>query len=153
MSASKALIVEDDHFKLEVLEEALSDVWPEASCTVAQSVQQAVQCLRADEFAVIVLDIALPSHESRPGGAQPISQLSGGVEALLELSYEGRSDPVIIVTQYPEIEYDGVLYPLAKFVEATADSLAANIVGVIHFDPREPSWEQEFRRALQDASG
>jgi CheY-like chemotaxis protein len=142
------LLIEDDNFKQELVEEVLRETYPQISLRVGRSVQQALRLLGSDTCDLIVLDIALPSHEIRPGGAQPISQPSGGIEVLLELSYEGRSEKIIIVTQYPEIEYDGRFYNLNKAREALSKMLNVNIIDVIYFNPQGKSWRDQFRRAL-----
>ena len=146
--ATEVLLIEDDHFKQELVEAAIRDARVNACVTVGRSVQQAVRLIRAGRYDLIVLDIALPSHESRPGGAQPISQPSGGMEVLLELSYDGRSDPVIIVTQFPEIELDGRLHPLSKVIQALADNISANVVDVIYFSAQDAGWRERLKRAL-----
>lgn len=145
---ARILLIEDDHFKQELVEGAIRAARAEAVVSVGRSVQQAVRLIRSEPYDMIVLDIALPSHESRPGGAQPISQPSGGIEVLLELSYEGRLDPVIIVTQYPEIEFDGRLHPLQKAKQALAASISANIVDVIYFSARDTGWRARFQKAF-----
>ena len=142
------LLIEDDHFKQELVEGAIREARSGAVVKLGRSVAQAVRLIRAGHYDLIVLDIALPSHESRAGGAQPISQPSGGLEVLLELSYEERADPVIIVTQYPEIEFDGKLHPLSKVMQALAGSISANIVDVIYFSAQDASWRDRFKKAL-----
>src|SRR4051794_5336923 len=108
------LLIEDEPAKRELIEQALNAIRPDMIISSGRTVQQAVKLLREDEFDLIVLDMSLPSRESRPGGAQPVSQPTGGVEVLLELHYGERLDRVVIVTQYPDIEFDKQLYPLAK---------------------------------------
>lgn len=144
----RILLIEDDHFKQELVESAICETRVDAVVSIGRTVQQAVHLIRAGPYDLIVLDIALPSHESRPGGAQPISQPSGGIEVLLELSYENRSDPVVIVTQYPEIEFDGRLHPLSKVMQALAGSISANIVDVIYFSAQDARWRERFKRAI-----
>jgi DNA-binding response OmpR family regulator len=145
----KILLVEDDHFKQELIEAALKERYPNSSVSLARSVQQAVKLIRSDEYDLIILDIALPSHDSKAGGAQPISQPAGGIEVLLELSYEERSDPVIIVTQYPEIEFNGRLYALAKARSALTRLISVNIQDVIFFNAQASAWRDQFRKACR----
>jgi DNA-binding NarL/FixJ family response regulator len=142
----RVLIVEDDQFKQEPIEQVVRQISPGASIEVARSVQHAVQLVGQTTFDFIILDVALPSHETRPGGGQPISQPTGGVEVLLELSYDGRSDKVIIITQYPDIEYDGRTYPLTRARQVLAKVMKANIVEVIYF--KDPRWRDQFRKAF-----
>ncbi|MNS41254.1 DNA-binding transcriptional regulator BasR [compost metagenome] len=144
----RVLLIEDDKFKQELVEQALRAAGVTIDLKVGRSVQQAVHLVRSGSYDLIILDVALPSHESRPGGAQPISQPSGGLEVLLELAYEERGDRVVIVTQYPEIEYDGVMYPLINFKDQIIKTVEANIVGVILFNPQEKYWHEEIGRLI-----
>lgn len=145
----QVLLVEDDQFKQELIEDELRKVQPMVRIDVARSVQQAVQMIRSQAFHLVVLDIALPSHASRPGGSQPISQPSGGVEVLLELGYEQRRDKVVIVTQYPEVEYDGRFYSLDKVGRALGPLIAANIVDAIYFAPQDAEWRERLGRVCR----
>lgn len=148
MAAKHILLIEDDQFKQEPIEAAIRERHPQATLHVARSVQQAVKQLRARPYGFVVLDIALPSHESRAGGAQPISQPSGGIEILLELSYDMRQDPVIIVTQYPEIEYNGRFYALPRARKALMAAIDIKIVDVIQFNAQDDNWRRKFGEAL-----
>ena len=143
-SLSSILLIEDDLFKQELIEDLLTTNASVAEISVARSVQQAVARLGEQAYDLVILDMALPSHESKPGGAQPISQLSGGIEILLQLSFEARSDPVIILTQYPEIEFDGSFFPLAKARRAIGSKLHANILDIIHFNAADHAWTSKL---------
>lgn len=150
--ASKALavlLVEDDAFKQKELEGALLELMPGAEVRVGRSVRQALSFLGERAYDLIVLDMALPSHEVQPAAAQPMSQPSGGVELLLELSYDERADPVIIVTQYPEIEFDGRLYALPQFARAFGKTASANLRGAIYFNLLDGGWRTELRRLVR----
>lgn len=145
----KILLVEDDQFKQELIEGMLKERYSDAAISLARSVQQAVKLIRNNDYNLIILDIALPSHDSKAGGAQPISQPAGGIEVLLELSYEERADPVIIVTQYPEIEFNGRLYALAKARSALSRQISVNIRDVIFFNAQASAWRDQLRKACQ----
>lgn len=140
------LLVEDDAFKQKELEAVLMELMPLAKISIGRSVKQALALLGERIYDLIVLDMALPSHEVRPTAAQPMSQPSGGVELLLELSYEDRSDPVIIVTQYPEIEFDGRFYALPQFARAFGKKASANLRGAVYFNVLDDGWRAELRR-------
>lgn len=147
--ARAVLLVEDDAFKQKELEGALLEMLPDAEVRVGRSVRQALSLLGERVYDLIVLDMALPSHEVRPAAAQPMSQPSGGVELLLELSYEERGDPVIIVTQYPEIEFNGRFYALQQFGRAFGRKASANLLGAVYFNVLDGGWRAELRRLIR----
>ena len=144
----KVLLVEDDPSKEDRLTQAILEVHPSASLQIARSVQQAVVNVDKGPFDLIVLDIALPSHQSQVGGAQPLQQPSGGVEVLLELSFGQRSDRVVIVTQYPDIEFGGKFYPLSKFPRMASNDLSINLKAVVKYHPSGESWKTTFKREI-----
>lgn len=142
------LLVEDDPFKEDLLASELRSIVSGASIKVARSVQQAVGMLSGYDYDWIILDMSLPSHEIQPGGAQPVSQPSGGIEVLLELSYEGRTDPVLIMTQYPEIEFNEVFYALGRFPKALTKELDVNLKGAIYFSETDGDWRRHLKVSI-----
>lgn len=141
MSAEHVLIVEDDAFKLDRISDCLRQLTHPPSITVVKSVQTAVAALAERVFDVVLLDMALPSHELRPGGGPPSSLLSGGMEVIMELSFLNRSDKVIVITQYPEVEIEGVLVPVEKVEQTLRRICPMNLVAVIHYKNEETNWE------------
>lgn len=144
----KILLIEDDPFKEEPIKRALKFVHLDSDISVGRSVQEAIEYIRSNCYNLIVLDISLPSHESLPGGAQPIPQPSGGVEILLDLAYEERRDKIVIVTQYPEIEFNGQFYPLVKFPKTLKKSINVNLTAIILFNTQTSEWKEPFKKAV-----
>lgn len=142
------LLIEDDAFKRELIETEIIRLYPEAQILNGQSVREAVRLVKLQMYDFVVLDIALPSHDTRPGGAQPLSQPSGGVEVLLELAFEQRTDRVVIVTQYPEIEYDGVLHSLSAAKTLFRDELSVDVHAIVHFNAADNEWKDRFASAM-----
>lgn len=142
-------LVEDDPFKLRLLEAELGRICGEATIRAAGSVQSAVALIGSMRFDLVILDIALPSHDSSPQGPAPLSMPSGGLEVLYELSYENRSEPVIIITQYPEIEIDHKLLSLDAAGEEFSRMLDVNIVGVVYFEEDAGEWGKDLRSILE----
>ncbi len=73
---------------------------------------------------------------------------SGGLEVLLELSYLGRIDRVIIITQYPEVEIEGKLVPLAKVSKEIKTIIDVNLLGVIQFDKYTTNWKKDIANKI-----
>lgn len=142
------LIVEDDNFKLSDIESFLDDHEFNVARTVVQSVGQAVIAINDKKFDLIILDMALPSQVAMVGGAQPLSLPTGGVEVLLELDYLQRLDKVIILTQYPEIQYEGASISVSKAKKKLNSSLGCNIISAEIFEPARKSWKLKVREAL-----
>lgn len=136
-------IIEDDKFKMERLLSVLKEKNIEFSHESANSVHKAVHLINQKNFDLIFLDMALPSHSKLTStGTTARSLLSGGIEIILELTYNSRSDPVIIITQYPEVEIDGKLIAIEDLEDYLNNNYRINISSAILYDNDSSNWEQ-----------
>ena len=139
------LVVEDDDFKLERLSRTLLEADPSAAITVAKSVRAAIEKL-GREYRLIILDMALPSHPMKPGTSPATSLPSGGIEILLELAYTSRSDKVVVVTQFQEIEIEERLVPTRAALDAFLEQGMDNVIAVLHYMPEADGWAAELKK-------
>jgi len=144
----RVLLVEDDAFKQTRIEKILHDTFRELKLEVAKSVCEAVNYMQGNSFDHIILDIALPSHGNLPGGGAGLPMPAGGVEVLLELSYQDRPDLVTILTQYPEIEFDGRLVELKHAKQVLRKAIGTEVVDVIHFEMDSQLWKELLVKAV-----
>lgn len=147
----RILLVEDDEYKQTKVEVALENYFAGLELVVAKSVRDAVACMQGDIFDHVVLDIALPSRGQVPGSGAGLPMPAGGIEVLLELSFQSRTDPVTILTQYPEIEFDGRLVDLKRARRLLEQSVNANIIDVIHFEMDNEIWEEQLKKAVSES--
>lgn len=146
------LLVEDDNFKKDRILKVLNEAEVKFRYVWASSVKEAVDFLRKNVFDHIILDIALPSHKLRTGGSEALPMPSGGVEIILELSFEGRSDPVSIITQYPEIELEETLVVPIKEAEKEISKWAGvEVRAAILFEFAETEWESKLVQSVRGA--
>jgi DNA-binding NarL/FixJ family response regulator len=143
------LIVEDDPHKLAELEAFVLGRYPLQNVTHCQSLNTAVRTLDEKVFDLILLDMALPSHQLRPGNGPAVSLLSGGLEIVLELSYQGRPDPVIILTQHPEVAINGKLIPLRSVRSELMSQFSLNLIACIHYEYGKSAWKSKLDLALE----
>ena len=148
MSPKNILVVEDDRFKSDSIIASLSQ-FANANIILAESVQAAVRTLNSGTYHLAVLDMALPSHDARKGGAAVTSLLTGGMEVIMELSYSGRRLPVVILTQYKEVEIEGRLVPLRGVRRSVEKAYGVNIEAALHFDPKDASWELALQNSVR----
>ena len=144
----KVLLVEDDEHKRVRIEQALHDCAP-VEVFVAESLYDAINLLDSGPFDLVVLDMAIPSHPTAPGEGSPVSFLTGGLDVLLELSVRGRSDPCIIITQFPEIEISQVFYPVPQAAAAISEQLEYQVIECIAYTSESESWILQFRALLR----
>ena len=149
MSSAQILVVEDDAFKLDRISACLKRLNSTAYLTIVTSVQAAVAALADKFFDIVLLDMALPSHELRAGGGSASSMLSGGIEVIMELSYLRRREKVVVITQYPEVEIEGQLVPLNRVASTIMAMCDVNVAAVIHYKHEKSEWEGALIEAVQ----
>lgn len=142
------IIIEDDNFKETMIKKVIHGLPGDNIVTVARSVAGAVALLSNEIFDLVILDVSLPSHD-KSKSAPSLQMPSGGLEVLYELSFEGRQESVIIVTQYPEIEFeDKKSVPVHKSREFLIEVTGVDIRKVIYFDRSDDIWKHELVEAI-----
>lgn len=129
----KVLIVEDDPFKKSQIEHEIASNFI-SQIQSAPSLQDAMDILVGESFDAVLLDMAIPSHSGDAGSSDIYSQPVGGLDVLMYLSGEGRSERIMIVTQYPTIEYNREHVPLSKIKTKFNSDEIYNVDSVILFD-------------------
>ena len=147
MTPKHILLVEDDAFKRRRVIDLIRGHSSASEVVCAVSVSSAMRGLNQNAFDLIILDISLPSHDA-DRGAPAMSLPSGGLEVLLELSFKQRSDPVVILTQYPRIEYEGRSIPVAEAKRAFERDLEVNLLEVIQYEKVSDAWARTALRYL-----
>lgn len=148
------LLVEDDEFKKNAIMNVIAELNLSINVSVEKSVQAAIENITNNVYDLILLDMALPSHNIVQGKGASASMPSGGMEVVMELSYYERSDNVIILTQYSEIELDNILFSLDDAHKKVRKDYNVSLISVIRFKRERNEWRQalaEGVRVVKDA--
>ena len=144
----RILVVEDDEFKAEQLRPILRR---RGEIVLAQSVREAVVTVLSSSFDLVVLDMALPTFTKSPLSSGGTAQAQGGMEVVRALRSRRASVPVIIVSQYPDLEIEGSFVALQSCPEVLQERYDVNLVGAVLFDFDDRSWEERFRGLVEQA--
>lgn len=134
------LLVEDDSFKSDAIQSLLKSIKSDTEFILSTSVANAVDAIKDTLFDLIILDMALPSHPVVAGGGAPLSWLTGGMEILFELQSLERSDNCVIITQYPDIEICGELYPVEKAAKAIFENYGIYVQSCLEYSQTSQAW-------------
>jgi CheY-like chemotaxis protein len=143
----RVLVVEDDDFKFEDIAGLLQDLPEQVDLQRAGSVQASYDAIHQAQFDYIILDMALPSHNLVAGTGNPYPEPVGGLEILLELADQDRPDRVIILTQYPSIEFNREYIPLGKFPSVAARHGITLVKACILFG-LDGAWKEQIAREV-----
>jgi len=143
------LIIEDDSFKSDTLTALVESAIPNVRMRNVSDVVTAVKTVNQDEFDLIIIDMALPSHPIVSGGGAPLSMLTGGLEVLLELNSLQRNDRCIIVTQYPDIEIAGKFFPLIRAADAIKEYFSCEVIACLLYTEDSTEWKDSLSKVLR----
>jgi CheY-like chemotaxis protein len=144
----KVLLVEDDEFKATDISRVLADSLPRAEVLRATSVTSAMRAITNDHFALIVLDMSLPTFElSGPGGGGS-PQGQGGLEILRLARRLQNPSPFVVVTQYPDIEIDRTDVPLAVAAKALRARFEVDVKACLLYEFDGDNWRPPLRKFL-----
>lgn len=134
-------MVEDELHKREELTACLEKFFGgELQLEHVDSVHGAFWAVSADEFDLIILDMALPTFSTEGSSAERgHDQALGGVEVLRALKARNLAAKIIIITQYPEITIGGKRYKLGQASELLSKRYAQQVIGGVLYKYRSPS--------------
>lgn len=135
------LIIEDDLFKYTKIAEVISDKLPELSLRRIDNIHDTINYIKNNTPDKIILDMSLPSHSPKAGEGSPLSMPSGGIEVILELrSLEKTNIPIIVITQYPEIEIDSEYYSISDSEKKIKETFGIKNLSVTYYENENDDW-------------
>lgn len=148
----KILIIEDDDYKLERLREFSKNYFENTiEIDISESLVEAIESIQEEEYDLIFVDMSIPSHPIKVGQGNPVSLLTGGLKVILTLNSMGRSDPCIIITQYPDIQISGISILTENVKEKVKELLDCEILECIYYKEESTDWETQLRSILKNS--
>ena len=123
----KILLIEDDLYKRDQLEDFLHSSIDELVLDIAMSVNSAKKSLQKNSYDLLILDMSLPTFDikAEESGGRP--QNFGGADILRYLKRKKIDTKSIVVTQYEEF-IDNSL------TDELTEKYQANFAGIVYFD-------------------
>lgn len=146
----KILLVEDDGFKLQSVRSQIAIGFPEALIDEAYSIHDAFQSLKLGTYDFVLLDMSLPSHRAKEGAGAVYSHPVGGLDVLFNICGRKRTEKVIIITQYPHIEFDQMYVLVEDFCKIAIDNNLINLVAAIRFETTG-EWKDALLQSISGA--
>jgi CheY-like chemotaxis protein len=138
------LLVEDDEFKAADLTRVLEELDGGLVISRAASVTSALRNVTEGKFDMVILDMSLPTFDlSGPGGGGS-PQGQGGIEVLRLSKWLGQNIPFIVITQYPDIEIDGVDVPLPQAAGRLSKRFLLQVEHCISYEFDSDLWREQL---------
>jgi len=135
------LVVEDDLFKYSKIEGLIREVLHSVEVVKCDNVYNCITYLSDSEPDKIILDMSLPSHAAEVGQGSPLSMPTGGIEIILELRSVSKSNmPIIVLTQYPEIEIENEYYSIEDAETKIKELYSISCLSVVLYENDSDDW-------------
>lgn len=145
-------LIEDENEKAEALKGALIEYGvPQSEIHEIDNVRDAVLSVKMNAYKAIILDVSLPtfSPDGMAGSAGRAQQQSGGLEILRALKFEDLVTSIIIVTQYPDIIFEGKSVDLASVSQHVYERYNQNVIDAILYREADPNhWRTKLKKAI-----
>lgn len=145
------LLVEDHTVKELQLNSAISTAFPDLEVVVARSYQSAVIALEAASFAVVVLDMTIPTFDRAPGEAGGRPRAYGGRDLLDAIEASAHPTPAIVVSQYRRFEESAESKNLGELEEELRVQFPRSFRGAVYFDSTRTDWQHKLIKRLTRA--
>lgn len=146
----RILLIEDDGFKSRNIREHICENFSSSSFDEVSSLVEAIDCINKNFYDLVLVDMAIPSHPSLPGGGAPMSLLNGGLEILLELKSLGRQDLCIVITQFHEVEISGMHYAVKDAAAAIKRVIDCDVLGCVEYSEENNNWKRQLENFLKN---
>ncbi|EJC62001.1 response regulator receiver domain-containing protein [Alcaligenes faecalis subsp. faecalis NCIB 8687] len=145
----RILLVEDEVHKRDEIIGCVLSVY-ETAPEIVDSVSGAVLSVMADDFHLIILDMALSTFGDGAGdNVKGHDQAQGGIEVLRALKAAKKMAKIIIVTQYPDFHIGGVKVKLKDSPKIIKAKYGQDIVGAVLYNYKSKSTMQRIASILR----
>lgn len=146
--AMRVLIVEDDENKRHHLCAFLADVLPQATIVEARSYHSGLTAILKEAFALVLLDMSMPTFDIGVGedGGRP--QPLAGREVLRHMERKGVSCAVVVVTQLVRFGPDERVTAPQLDEELRRDH-PGNYRGMVYYDATLSGWKDDLQGLLK----
>ena len=148
----RILLVEDDEYKSTDISRVILERLGQCEVIKAASVTSALRKVTSEPFNLVVLDMSLPTFDLSGAGGGGSPQSQGGVEVLRLMKRRRLSVHVVVITQYPDIEFDGQEVPLALASQKLSERFDVPVMACIAYEFDRDTWRHDLLAVLDRLS-
>lgn len=142
------LLIEDDEVKRQQIRDWLHLAFPSFEVTECGSIQSGLRALLSQSYALVLLDMSLPTYDvgGDDEGGRP--QSFGGREVLKQMRRRHILSPAIVITQYSHFEGSGEVLTLETLSAELETEFPALFVGTVRFNSTLDSWKSDLQASI-----
>lgn len=145
-----ALIVEDDELKMRRLQAFLTGEVPKLEIELARSYKSGLRAIVNRPYALVILDMTLPSFDIQWGtdGGRPLSL--GGRELLRQMKRRAATYPTAVVTGFDTFGFGPEAVTLAQLNDELVREFSDFYLGSVYFNATTDDWRDHLRELVRD---
>lgn len=145
---TEILFVEDNPHKRARVVEFLKSAFQNISITEAHSFSAGCQAIDNKIFALVLLDISLPTYDRVGNESGGRFRPFAGKEIARKLIRNGAPSRIIFITQYAAFSDKGSSYSFESLKLSLAQECGMSFAGMIFYDSGRASWKNDLSSAI-----
>lgn len=142
------LIVEDNYHKRERVILFLKEKIPNCIITEAHSFTAGCQCVLDGQFAIVLMDMSLPTYDKSPTESGGRFRTFGGREISRKIIRRGINTKIIFITQYESFSDKGRSQSLEDLNQELKEECGTHYLGLAHYDSSKSLWKEQITQYL-----
>lgn len=148
------LIIEDDKFKLDNIRSLLREtIGEELKIDECRALSTAASLLSKERYDFVIIDMSIHSHEPEAGAGSPVPLPSGGLDVLFEINYLNHRSLCIVLTQYTDIQIEGIPIPIDLAAAEIREKFDINVCACIQYSENSQDWTQQIIGIIKKNEG
>lgn len=145
------LLVEDNSHKRDRIVTFVREFFPKWIISEANSFAAASRLVLDNEYAVILMDMSLPTYSKSEEDSGGRFRTFGGREIARKILRRGISTKILFVTQYEAFSNQGTSKTLEILDEEMKVEYGLIYAGLTHYDSSKSNWKEDISKVLEKA--
>lgn len=144
----RILLVEDNSFKRTRIVDYVRSVNSEVHLDVANSFTSGSQALIENHYALVILDISLPTYDRQGSESGGRFRTLGGREIARRLVRAGASSTILFMSQFDSFSDKGTFYTFESLSKELKEECGEKFFGMVFYDSSQSLWKDAISRAI-----
>jgi CheY-like chemotaxis protein len=144
----KIVIIEDDEFKRNRVEEVVRECKPQAEIILERAVNSGLKAIVERHPDLLLLDMSLTTFDVGPSELGGRPQNFGGLEILRHMERLGLSIPVIVITQHERFAAGTEEIHLSALHKELQEEHGEKFKGLVYYNSAKGRWRVQLRTMI-----
>ena len=144
----KVLIIDDSEYKIISIEKLLQELLHRPQIAVARSFQTGIKKLGLFAPDLVLLDMTLPTSETKDGHLDGRTRIYGGREILAEMELNEQKASVIVVTQFDRFGEPPLSVDRVTLFKQLEEEFPDTVIGGVYYSNVDSYWKSQIAKLI-----